>query len=96
MTTVNDHLYQPEGSADDFQRSLERPTKRTRRTEPQHRTMAERWVCADCWLDGIAARISGRLNQFATVTQLDGPRMAVEFSWPAVDRIMQHNQRFSS
>ena len=47
------------------------------------------------FLDGKPAGIYGRLNQFATVAELDGP-LAVEFSWQAVKRIVDNDQKFST
>ena len=48
-----------------------------------------------CTLDGKPALIYGRLNRFAIVAQVGGP-LDVEFSWKAVKRIMDKDQRFSS
>lgn len=51
------------------------------------RQMANTWSGKECTLDGKPARITGRLNEFATVATIpDGP--SVEFSWQTVDRIM--------
>jgi hypothetical protein len=48
-----------------------------------------------CSLDGEPAKVIGRKNEFATVVQIDGP-LAIEFSWPAVKRILNANGCFSS
>jgi hypothetical protein len=47
------------------------------------------------FLDGKPAGIYGRLNRFATVAEIDGP-LAVEFSWQAVKRIVDNDQKFST
>ena len=46
-----------------------------------------------CTLDGKPARICGRLNDFATVT--DG-NIGVDFSWHAVSRILDNGGSFKS
>jgi hypothetical protein len=43
---------------------------------------------AACTLDGLAAKVVGRQNLYATVGTLDGSR-SVEFSWDAVSRVMR-------
>ena len=49
--------------------------------------IANQHTGARCTLDSKPATISGRLNQFATVSILpDGP--AVEFAWETVSRVM--------
>jgi hypothetical protein len=58
-------------------------------------SLADQWAGTTCFLDGKSAQIRGRLRDFAIVAQDFGP-LQVEFSWPAVDRIMQRDRRFSS
>lgn len=48
-----------------------------------------------CTLDGKSAHVVGRLLDFAIVAQLDGP-LNVEFSWEAVQRILNKDGKFSS
>ena len=45
----------------------------------------------NCTLNGMPARICGRLNDVATIT--DGDR-AADFSWHAVDRILDQGGDF--
>ncbi len=46
-----------------------------------------------CTLDGKPAKVVGWLCQFPSVVQLDGGS-AVEFSWPAVARVMSNDRNF--
>jgi hypothetical protein len=53
------------------------------------------FVGHSCRLDGKDATISGRQNDFATVSVLpNGP--SYEFAWPTVARIMARDQHFES
>ena len=52
-------------------------------------------VGIDCILDGEMARIYGRLNKVATVTQVDGP-LALEWSWETAKKIIDNDGKFSS
>ena len=54
-----------------------------------------RWAGAACFLDKEPAKVCGRLNDFATIAQLNKP-LSVTFSWATVDRIMQKTKHFSS
>ena len=49
----------------------------------------------DCRLDGEKATISGWSNDFATISRLDGGG-SYEWSWQAVNRIMQNGRNFYS
>ncbi len=49
----------------------------------------------DITLDGKPAKITGRLNDFATVSELNGP-VRVEFAWPTVRRIVARDGKFRS
>lgn len=53
--------------------------------------MAERWAGAACTLNGRPAKVTGRLNRFATVAYMNGDMASVEFSWPAVETVMLAN-----
>ena len=47
-----------------------------------------------CTLNGRRAKVMGRLNEFATIGTLEEPFISVEFSWSAVDRIMNNGSNF--
>lgn len=47
-------------------------------------------------LNGKPAKISGARMQFATVATLDSSGTAVEFSWPAVARIVAAGGKFKA
>ena len=57
-------------------------------SESDRKHIADQYAGQECYLDGQKAKISGRLDQFATVATLDGSRQVV-FAWPAVARIME-------
>ena len=50
---------------------------------------AHEYAGRPCTLNGKAARVTGRLNAFATVAQIPEGESA-EFSWITVDRVMQY------
>ena len=54
-----------------------------------------RWARAACFLDNKPAKVCGRLNDFATIGQLNSA-LSVEYSWSTVDRIMQKTKQFKS
>lgn len=54
-----------------------------------------RWAGAACFLDNEPAKVCGRLNDFATIAQLNSG-LSADFSWATVDRIMQKTKKFSS
>lgn len=57
--------------------------------------IADRWAGAACMLDGKPAKVTGRLNQHATVAVLpDGYHC--EFTWRQVDNVMTSGGRFIS
>ena len=58
--------------------------------------LANQWAGGACTLDGEPARVTGRLNRFATVKTIDPSGPIVEFSWEAVDRMMQVGWYFHS
>jgi len=58
--------------------------------------LANQWTGETCTLDGEPARVTGRLNRFATVKTIDPSGPIVEFSWEAVDRMMQVGGYFHS
>ena len=47
----------------------------------------EKWIGADCTLNGKPARIVGRKVTYPKVVEING-QLTVEFSWQAVKRIM--------
>lgn len=59
------------------------------------RAAAELWTGTHCYLDDKPAKITGRLNAYATVATMDG-KQAVEFAWHTVNRIMYGNMEFRS
>ncbi len=59
-------------------------------------TLQEKYTGKTCTLDGHAAKITGRVNQFATITPLNPKLGIVEFSWQAVERIMSKDGKFKS
>ena len=66
-----------------------------RLTRNQRSAISEEFTGAACTLDGKPAKITGRLNEFATVGALQG-WMASEFSWEAVARIMAKGGNFTT
>lgn len=58
--------------------------------------IAERWTCAECKLDGELARVTGRLNDFATIASLVDASKSADFAWSTVDRIMSTSKEFHS
>ena len=64
-------------------------------TRNQRAAIAEEWTAQPCTLNGKPAKITGRLNEFATVGALQG-WMASEFSWEAVARIMAKGGNFTT
>jgi hypothetical protein len=53
-------------------------------------------IAARVTLDGKPAKISGTRQQFATVATIDPNGPAVEFSWPAVARIVATGGKFKA
>lgn len=51
---------------------------------------ADMWGGHECTLDGVKARVTGRLRNFAIIGQIDGPHEC-EFAWETVDRIMKES-----
>lgn len=62
---------------------------------PFHERIADRFAGRDCTLNGIPARICGRLHRFATVATVSG-LCSVEFAWPTVERIMERDGQFQA
>ena len=54
--------------------------------------IADRWAGETCWLNGKEAKVTGRLNRFATVGTLDGSQR-FEYSWHTVNRVMLYKGR---
>lgn len=52
-------------------------------------------VGARVTLNGKPATVTGRLCSFAIVRTLDGS-MAIEWAWPAVERIVANGGRFNT
>ncbi len=48
----------------------------------------------ECWLNGRPARICGRLRPHGLVAAEDG--IIIEYSWPAIVRIMAGDKLFKS
>ena len=51
--------------------------------------IANYWAGEPCTLDGVPAKVIGRLNKFATIATYD-TNSACEFSWFAVKRVMEN------
>ena len=64
-----------------------------RATHPEDIAIAERYAGAPCHLDGRPARVTGRMLRFALIAVLEpldgGTTYNVEYSWPAVEHIME-------
>ncbi len=58
--------------------------------------IADQWSGRPCTLDGQPAKITGRLQTFATVSCLTPYGPAVEFAWETVQRVMVSGGEFSS
>jgi len=52
-----------------------------------------RWAGAACFLDNKSAKVCGRLNDVATIAQLNSA-LSVDFSWATIDRIMRKTKHF--
>ena len=61
--------------------------------EPMRKAIADEWTGQHCWLNGRDAKVTGRLNQFATIATLDG-ELAVDFAWHTVNNIMRRHREF--
>lgn len=61
---------------------------------------AEKWAGESCTLDGKPARIIGRRLRFGQVALTDpmtvGRYVVAEYSWTAIDRVMQSGGVFKS
>lgn len=64
-------------------------------TDREKRAVAEKWSGEDCTLNGKPARVTGRLEPFASVRGDDGITLAV-YSWEAVSRVMESNRKFKA
>ena len=53
-------------------------------------------VIAQVRLNGVRAKITGRLQSFPHVSQLDPPYQSVEYSWYAVARVVENGGEFST
>ena len=67
-----------------------------KRSVSHTQSLANNWSGSPCTLDGRPAKITGRLNPFATVASLDPSYPAAEFSWEAVNRVMWTDAKFVS
>ena len=63
-----------------------------RRLNADSRKLAERWAGEACTINGEPARITGRLEAFATVATLDPDGPAVPYSWHTVARVMSEHR----
>lgn len=62
----------------------------------QDRKIAQKWRDDNsCTLDGKPAKIVGWAMEFPIVAQMDSPT-SCEFSWAAVNRIMERDRKFKS
>ena len=59
-----------------------------------HQKIADKWTSQLCTLDGQMAIVCGRLNNFASIRSIDEPWKYAQFSWIAVDRIMNKDKAF--
>lgn len=64
--------------------------------EPFRTRIANKWTGHACLLDGQQARITGRLNDFASIAPLDPRIGCVEYTWDGVNEIMEGDRRFRS
>ena len=55
--------------------------------------IANRWSGEKCQLDGETAKVTGRLNECATIASLESEN-SDDYSWDAVERIMNGDQLF--
>ena len=54
----------------------------------------EEMVDAEVTLNGIRAKVSGRLTEIALVSQLDSPYLSFHYTWEAVERIIKRDGKF--
>ena len=60
---------------------------------PTTSQIAEQWTGEQCTLDEMPATVNGKLEPYATVANKE---YTAQFSWQAVNRIMQQDRSFSS
>lgn len=56
----------------------------------------DRWCGESCTLNGLPAKVIGRLREFALIAPLNSEMSGVEYAWATVNRIMLHNRCFGS
>lgn len=56
--------------------------------------IAERWAGEPCTLNGRPAKITGSAHDAGSVGTLDPTGPKAQWSWPAIDRIMQSDREF--
>ncbi len=59
------------------------------------REIARQFTGKSCWLDGSPAKVTGRLEPFATISPLNPQLATVVYSWHTVNRIMRRDQNFN-
>lgn len=64
-------------------------------TEQERKAIADKYAGAACTLNGLPARVTGRLCDYATIAQLNSG-LSAEWSWPAVERVMLTGGNFKS
>jgi hypothetical protein len=57
--------------------------------------IADRWTGERCTLNGLPAKITGRLLKFGFVSPFDD-NYAAEFPWETIDRVMAKGGKFTA
>ena len=60
------------------------------------KAIANQFAGESCYLDGTPAKVTGRLNAYATIAPLNSAVASVEFSWHTVNRIMRRDRYFET
>jgi len=60
----------------------------------QQKTIADKWAGQSCTYQGKPAKICGRLLDYGTVAPLDPSVPSIEYSWEAIDRVMNNGRNF--
>jgi hypothetical protein len=64
-------------------------------SDKKRKQIADKWAGELCQLDGKKAKVTGRLNRFATIGCLDSA-LQVEYAWEVVERVMSNDKSFQS
>ena len=64
--------------------------------DPIQKEIAKQFTGESCYLDGAPAKVTGRLNAFATIAPLNPALPSVEYSWHTVNRIMRKDRYFTA